>query len=175
MCCAVGVSEYGGLGARGRGRQRRRVVVDVAQVGRRRLAQARAQPGRRVRRQPLLQVLQRRLERAHHAQLQPTQPSSPAPPRARRPPRAARRPAAPRTSVVWMFRYADRMLYSELRRDRYATLRYVAGMHLASPGAPAPLARPAPVLGGGHARGRELKKCASESFKTMWARDEGAG
>lgn len=95
MCCAVGVSEYGGLGARGRGRQRRRVVVDVAQVGRRRLAQARAQPGRRVRRQPLLQVLQRRLERAHHAQLQPTQPSSPAPPRARRPPPAARR-APPR-------------------------------------------------------------------------------
>lgn len=61
-------SEYGGLGAGGGGHV---VRVDVGDVGRG--AQARAQPRRRVRRQPLLQVLQRGLEGAHHAQLQHTQ------------------------------------------------------------------------------------------------------
>lgn len=61
-------SEYGGLGAR---RGRHVVRVDVRDVGGRG-AQARAQAGGRVRRQPLLQVLERRLERAHHAQLQAT-------------------------------------------------------------------------------------------------------
>lgn len=58
--------EYGGLGAGGGGNV---VGVDVGNVGRRG-PQARAQPGRRVRRQSLLHVLQRGLEGAHHAQLQ---------------------------------------------------------------------------------------------------------
>lgn len=84
-------SEYGGLSAGGGGHV---VRVDVGDVGRRR-AQARAQPGRRVRRQPLLQVLQRRLERAHHAQLQQQHvqapPARPGPPSHRlAPPTASR-------------------------------------------------------------------------------------
>lgn len=62
-------SEYGSFGAVG-GRHVVRVYVgDVCWRG----AQARAQACRRVRRQSLLHVLQRGLERAHDAQLQPTQ------------------------------------------------------------------------------------------------------
>lgn len=67
--------ENGGLSARSR---RHVVGVDVRDVLRR-CAQPGAQAGRRVGGQPFLQVLQRRLERAHHTQLQPTQPSQCAP------------------------------------------------------------------------------------------------
>lgn len=66
-------SENGGLAARRGGHV---IGVNVGDVGRRR-AQARAKARRRVRRQPLLQVLQRRLEGAHHAQLQPNQAAPP--------------------------------------------------------------------------------------------------
>lgn len=64
-CGRVRVSEYGGLSARRGGHV---VRVDVGDVLRRR-AQAGPESRGGVRREPLLEVLQRRLERAHHAQL----------------------------------------------------------------------------------------------------------
>lgn len=105
--CA-GRSEYSGLSALCGGHV---VGIDEGDVLRRG-AQARAQPGRRVRRQTLLEVFQRRLERTDHAQLQPTQLST----RAHASHAARPHPAAdPNPTRVWCGCFA---------RDAFTTRPY---------------------------------------------------
>lgn len=89
--------EYGGFGAGGRDVVR----VDVGEVAGRR-AQPGPQPRRRVRREPLLHVLQRRLEHPHHAQLQATNAGTPATAPPATPSLPLPSPPAYRQSVVWI-------------------------------------------------------------------------